>query len=296
MTETPHVALLGTGTMGSGMARSIARAGLPLRVWNRTRSRADPLAGDGIEVADSVAEAVKGADVLLTMLYDAAAVAEVIEEAGEALGSDTVWIQSSTVGLDGERRLAALAAERGIVYLDAPVLGTKQPAENGELVVLASGPEEARGTVAPVLDAIGTRTLWVGENGEGSRLKLAVNAWVFAVVEGVAESLALARALGLDAALFLEAIRGSGVDAPYVRLKGGAMLAGNFDPSFALATAVKDAELIDAAAREAGLDVEVLDAVRAHFQRGVDAGYGDLDMSATYLAHEPRRVAQEPSI
>ena len=284
MTDQPTVALLGTGTMGAGMARNIAAAGLQLRVWNRTAARAEPLS-DVADVAGSVAEAVQGADVVLTMLFDADSVADTMEEARGHLADDAVWLQQSTVGLAGTGRLAALADDLGVAFVDAPVLGTKKPAEDGALVVLASGPEAARDRVAPVLEAMGSRTLWVGEAGAGSRLKLAANAWVFTVVEGVAESLALTRDLGLDPRLFLEAVKGGALDAPYVQLKGSAMLDGSFDPAFALGGALKDAELILEAGKEVGLDLGVLPGIREHFARAVDAGHGDLDMAATYLEH-----------
>lgn len=284
MTDQPTVALLGTGTMGAGMARNIAAAGLPLRVWNRTPERAEPLA-EVATVAGSVAEAVDGADVVLTMLYDAESVADTMEQARGKLGTDTIWLQQSTVGVAGTERLVDLAADLGVAYVDAPVLGTRKPAEDGALVVLASGPEQVRDRLAPVLDAIGSRTMWVGEAGAGSRLKLAANAWVFTVVEGVAESLALTRDLGLDPRLFLEAVQGGALDAPYVQLKGGAMLDGAFDPAFALTGALKDAELILEAGRGAGLDLGVLPGIREHFARAVEAGHGDLDMAATYLEH-----------
>jgi 3-hydroxyisobutyrate dehydrogenase len=284
MTNHPTVALLGTGTMGAGMARNIAAAGMPLRVWNRTRERAENLA-DVATVAESPADAVSGADVVLTMLFDADSVADTMAEARAGLAPGTVWLQQSTVGVAGTERLLALAAELDLVLVDAPVLGTKKPAEDGTLVVLASGPAGARERVVPVLDAVGSRTLWVGEAGAGSRLKLAANAWVFTVVEGVAESLALTRELGLDPRLFLEAVRGGALDAPYVQLKGGAMLDGAFDPAFALGGALKDADLILAAAETAGVELGVLPGVRAHFARAVEAGHADEDMSSTYLVH-----------
>jgi 3-hydroxyisobutyrate dehydrogenase len=284
MSDQPTVALLGTGTMGQGMARNIAAAGMALTVWNRTPERAQPLA-DVATVADSVSSAVAGADVVITMLFDTDSVAETMIAARDSLGGDVVWLQQSTVGVAGADRLGELAAELGVTYVDAPVLGTKKPAEDGALVVLASGAEQARDRVAPVLDAIGSRTLWVGGAGAGSRLKLAANAWVFTVVEGVAESLALTRDLGLDPRLFLEAVKGGALDAPYVQLKGGAMLEGAFDPAFALSGALKDADLILAAAADAGTDLGVLPGVREHLARAVDAGHGDQDMSATFLEH-----------
>jgi 3-hydroxyisobutyrate dehydrogenase len=286
MTDQPTVALLGTGTMGAGMARNIAAAGLPLRVWNRTRAKAEPLAAVA-DVVHDAADAVVGADVVITMLYDADSVAETMERTRGSLAEGAVWLQQSTVGVAGTERLAALADDLGVTFVDAPVLGTRKPAEDGALVVLASGPEEARERVAPVLGAIGSRTMWVGETGAGTRLKLAANAWVFTVVEGVAESLALTRELGLDPRLFLEAVGGGALDAPYVQLKGAAMLEESFAPAFALRGALKDAGLILEAAAGAGLELGLLPGVRDHFARAVDAGHGDEDMAATWLEHRP---------
>lgn len=284
MASTPTVALLGTGIMGIGMARNIAAAGLDLRVWNRTRERAEPLA-DVATVCDTAAEAAKGAGVLLTMLYDADSVLSVVADLRDVLTPGTVWLQQSTIGVDGTDRAVALAEELGVVLVDAPVLGTKKPAADGALVVLASGPDDAREKVAPVLEAIGSRTMWVGAAGAGTRLKLVANHWVFTVIEGVAETLALARDLGVDPALFLEAVQGGALDAPYVQLKGKAMLGGQLDPAFALAGALKDSELILEAARAAGADPGLLPVIREHLERAVEAGHGDLDMAATYLSH-----------
>ena len=282
----PTVALLGTGTMGAGMARNIAAAGLPLRVWNRTRDRAAPLAEVGAEVHDSPADAVRGADVVLTMLYDADSVTSTLRDARDGLAPGTVLLQQSTVGVDGVARVAQVAEELGLVHVDAPVLGTKKPAEDGALVVLASGPDDVRERVQPVLDAVGGRTMWVGEAGTGSRLKLVANGWVITVLEGIAQSLRLANALGLDPRLFLEAVQGGAMDAPYVQAKGTQMLEGSFDPAaFALDGAGKDAALILDAAREAGVPAEIVGIARDYLTRASEAGHGAEDMAATYLAH-----------
>jgi 3-hydroxyisobutyrate dehydrogenase len=283
--KTPVVALLGTGIMGLGMGRNIARAGLPLRAWNRTTAKAEPLAQDGATVAGSAAEAVTGAEIIVTMLFDAQSVATAIEQASPGLAAGTIWLQTSTVGVEGNDRLAALAAEHGLVYVDAPVLGTKGPAEQGTLTVLASGPSAVKPRVAAVLDAIGAKTLWVGEAGAGSRLKLVANGWVQTVTVGVAQALKMAEAFGLDPALFLEAVKGGAVDAPYVQMKGSAMLNSSYAPAFALSGAVKDAELIAAGAQAAGAEAAFATVVREHLQRAEQAGHGDKDMAAVYLGY-----------
>jgi 3-hydroxyisobutyrate dehydrogenase len=278
--STPRVALLGTGIIGSGMASNLAAAGLDLTVWNRTRAKAEGL---GAAVADSPADAVAGADVLVTVLADGDTVAAAVRDARPAAG--TVWLQCATVGVEACAQLAALADELGLVYVDAPVLGTKGPAQAGQLTVLASGPDEARPVLEPVLAAVAAKTLWLGEAGQGSRLKLVVNAWVLTIVEGVAESLALAKALGVDPQLFLDAVKGGALDAPYVQAKGAAMLSGDFDPQFPLWGAAKDARLIDEAGTAAGVELAIARALRDHFDRAVADGHGDLDMTATFLSH-----------
>src|SRR3954469_11066482 len=167
----PVVAVLGTGTMGAGMVRSLRRAGLPVRMWNRAAEKVQALTDSGAEPRPSPAEAVDGADVVLTMLFDADAAIDVIRQAAPPAG--TTWLQCSTVGVDGAERTAAVADELGLVLVDCPVLGTKEPAEKGALVMLASGPERTREQLAPVLDALGSKTLWLGDAGAGSRLKMA---------------------------------------------------------------------------------------------------------------------------
>ncbi|GAB6901089.1 NAD(P)-dependent oxidoreductase [Kineosporia succinea] len=283
--NAPIVALLGTGTMGLGMGLNIARAGLSLRAWNRTPAKAEPLAAEGAVVAASAAEAVEGADVVVTMLFDADSVASAIGAAAGSLKPGTTWIQTSTVGVEGHDRLAALAREHGLVLVDAPVLGTKGPAEQGALTVLASGPDSARPVVTPVFEAIGSRTMWVGEAGAGTRLKLVANGWVLTVLDGVAQSLKTAEAFGLDPALFLEAVKGSAVDAAYVGLKGRAMLNDSYEPSFALSGAVKDAGLIVDGARAAGADPAFVAVALEHLARAERAGHGDKDMGAVYLGY-----------
>jgi 3-hydroxyisobutyrate dehydrogenase len=248
---TRGVAVLGTGTMGAGMVRSLRRAGLPVRMWNRSTDRVRALADTGAQACDSPADAVTGADVVLTMVFDADAAVDVVRRAAPQAG--TIWLQCSTVGLAGFERTAAVAAELGLVLVDCPVLGTRQPAEQGALVMLASGPDGARAPIGPVLDALGAKTLWLGEAGAGSRLKMACNAWLFMVTAGAAQSIALARGLGVDPQHFLAAIGGGPLDTPYAHVKGAQMIAGDFPVSFGLAGAAKDARLIQEALRSAGL-------------------------------------------
>jgi 3-hydroxyisobutyrate dehydrogenase len=280
------IAVLGAGTMGAPMARNLAAAGHDVRVWNRTPCRAAPLADDGVTVASSPAEAAAGAGVLLTMVYDLESVRSVAPDALAVLPDDAVWLQMSTVGPAGTRELAALAAEHGVRFVDAPVVGTKAPAEQGTLVVLASGPPEAKGSAEQVFDVVGSRTVWVdGDVAGASALKLVVNSWVLALLEGVAEAVSLAEGAGLDPQLFFDTIKGGPTDTAYAHGKGAMMVARDFPPSFALSAALKDAGLVLDLAAEVGVDLTVADAVRRHLARAVELGHGDEDMAATYWAH-----------
>lgn len=268
--------------MGAGMGRSLARAGLDVTVWNRSADKARAL---DLPVADDAEGAVRDKDVVVTMLFDAESVAEVMRDALPAMKPGAVWLQTSTIGLDGTAELADLAAKHGIAYVDAPVLGTRQPAENGQLTVLAAGPADVRDRIAPVLDAISAKVVWVGdEPGGGHRLKLVANAWVLSIVAGTAQSLALAEGLGVDPRQFLELIGGGPLDSGYAQLKGKAMLSGDFTPSFALSGATKDAGLIRAAAADAGVATDLVAAMEKLFAA---AGDQDDDMAAVIRATRP---------
>jgi 3-hydroxyisobutyrate dehydrogenase len=280
------VAVLGTGIMGLPMAERLLDAGLTVRAWNRTADKARPLEERGATVTTTPSKAVAGADILLTMLADGPTVADVVGQLERADRRPPLWIQASTVGVEWAGRLAGLADRLGTAYVDAPVLGTRQPAEQGELVVLAAGPEQVRDACAPVFDAIGGKTVWVGtEPGAGSRLKLVVNSWVLALTAGTAEALALAGGLDLDPKLFLDTIAGSGTDSPYAHLKGGAMLAGRYEPSFPLSLAHKDARLVADAAHHAGVSLPLADAIRHQLHRAEKAGHGPEDMGAIFEAY-----------
>ncbi|OEU88062.1 3-hydroxyisobutyrate dehydrogenase [Streptomyces abyssalis] len=288
MSDLLSVAVLGTGIMGAPMARNLCRAGLDVRVWNRTRAKAEPLAEAGARVAGSPRDAVEGADVVLTMLHDGPATAETVRAAAPGLRSGTAWLQCTTAGLDGLPPLAALAGEYGLTFVDAPVLGTRQPAEAGQLLVLAAGPHEARPGIEPVLDAIGSRTVWVGEEaGAATRLKLVCNSWVLAVTHGTVEALSLADGLGVDPQGFLDAVEGGALDMGYLRIKADVIRSGDFTPSFAVGTAEKDARLIVAAAEEAGLRLDVAAAGAERFRRAAGLGHGGEDMAASYFASFP---------
>jgi 3-hydroxyisobutyrate dehydrogenase len=280
------VALLGTGIMGAGMGHNILAAGLPLRVWNRSPEKAQPLADAGATLAADPAEAVRGADVVVTMLGDGHHVLAVMEQAADGLASGQVWAQTTTAGVDQDD-LVAFAEEHGLLFVDAPVVGTRQPAESGQLVVLAAGPAAAKDAVQPVFDAVGKTTTWVADDAAGlpaSRLKLVVNSWVLAVTAATAEAVALAKGLDVDPQAFLDSVAGGPLDLPYLQNKAKAILAEDWAPNFSVTNAAKDADLVVAAGKGAGVQLDVAAAASARYHRAADAGHGDDDMAANYLA------------
>jgi 3-hydroxyisobutyrate dehydrogenase len=286
------IAVLGTGIMGAAMACNLLSAGMGVRVWNRSREKAEPLADDGATVADSPTEAAEGAGFVLTMLADADAVAEAAggeNGALSALPEDGVWLQTSTVGLEGQEKLAGIADEHGVYYVDAPVLGTKEPAEQGQLIVLASGPEEVRERCQPVFDAVGSKTLWLGPAGAGSHLKLVTNNWIVGLLGALAETISFAEALGVDPNRFLEVIEGGPLGVPYAQMKGQMMIEEEFPTSFSANLARKDANLVLQAAEANGLRLPLTEAAAEHFDEAINAGHGEEDMAAIYQATRPDR-------
>jgi 3-hydroxyisobutyrate dehydrogenase len=279
-----RIAVLGTGIMGGPIARNLLQAGHDVTVWNRTREKTATLAAAGAVVADTPAAAVTEADIVLTMLADADAVTAVMVDGGaiDAVRAGSLWIQTSTVGLAATQQLEAAADAAGVPFVDAPVLGTRKPAEDAQLVVLASGPDAARGRCEALFDVIARSYVWLGEAGMGTRLKLVVNSWILCTIENVSETFALAQELGLDPRRFLEAISGGGIDMQYAHLKGEAILNEQFPPSFPLRLARKDVALILDAAGE--LELPLVWATLRQFDRALELGHGDDDMSAVYYA------------
>jgi len=284
--SAPVVAFLGTGRMGGPMAANLARAGFDVRVWNRTSSRAEALAADGAVVAASPAEAVQGAAIVITMLADGPATQEAAmgPDGFLAAGPGTIWVQMATVGLDWTARLAGFAARRGVLFVDAPVSGSEGPAKAGQLVILASGPDQVRDVLAPVFGVLGRATAWLGLAGNGTRTKLVLNNWLADLTETTAETLSFARLLGLDPAQIVDLLAANPLGAPYAVQKARMMLSGDFSPAFALKHALKDAELAAQAAEATGAALPLTSALLPRWREAAADGHADDDIAAVYLA------------
>jgi 3-hydroxyisobutyrate dehydrogenase len=275
------VAVLGIGAMGHGMAASALRAGIPVIVWNRERAATRDLAGRGAQVAETAADAARRAAVVVTMVTDADAVLSVARDQGmlAALAPGAIWAQMSTIGVAGIDRVAALAGRQrpDVLLLDAPVAGSKDPAERGQLTIFASGPGEARARVAPLFGAVGQRTIWAGPAGAGTRLKLVNNTWLAFAAEAVAASVALGRRLGLDTQTVADALGGGSLVSAWQAAKLQRIGRGEFSAQFALSLALKDVHL---ALEAAGGDrFAALACLAGEWQQAVDQGLGGQDVT-----------------
>jgi 3-hydroxyisobutyrate dehydrogenase len=290
--ERASVAVLGTGIMGSAMARNLVAAGLSTTVWDRSTEATTPLAAVGAVPAASVPDAIRDARVVITMLPDA----DVVESALFADGlppfaPDAVWAQMGTIGVTATTGLAERLgrARPDVMFVDAPVSGSKGPAEAGQLLILGSGPDAAEPVTAAAFAAIGRKTVWLGAAGQGSRMKLVVNSYLSFLIEGVAEALELGRRLGIEPAALNEVLEGGPLDAPLANAKLHKIARGDFMPEFPLEWALKDVDLAIAAGH--GASLPMLAALSRQWHRAVEDGYGRSDVSAARLAlGDPARV------
>jgi 3-hydroxyisobutyrate dehydrogenase len=275
------VAVLGIGAMGHAMATSALRAGIPTTVWNRNPEATRDLAERGAEVAESADDAARRAAIVVTMVTDADAVISIARDEGmlAALAPGAILVQMSTIGVAGMERVAAMvAAERpDVILLDAPVSGSKDPAEHGQLTILASGPVEVRPRVTPLFNALGRRTVWVGDVGAGTRLKLVANTWLAFAAEAVAASVALAHGLGLETQAVMDALEGNPLMSPWQEAKLYRIAEGDFSAQFALSLALKDVRLAQEAAQG---HLGALACLADEWQRAVDHDLGHEDVTA----------------
>ena len=285
-----RVAVLGIGTMGHGMAISALRAGIPTIVWNREPDATRDLAELGAEVAESAADAARRAAIVVTMVTDADAVLSIAGDQGmlAALSPGAIWVQMSTIGVAGIERVAAMVDDQrpDVTLVDAPVSGSKEPAERGQLTIFASGPDEVRSRVAPLFDALGQRTIWVGAVGAGSGVKLVNNTWLAFAAEGVAASVALARRLGLEAETLVDVLGGGPLMSPWQAAKLQRIAKGDFSAQFALSLALKDVHL---AVQASDNRLATLACLAEEWQQVVDHGLGDQDLTVVTQALEQEK-------
>jgi 3-hydroxyisobutyrate dehydrogenase len=279
---TPRVAVIGTGTMGTAMALRLLGAGMEVDAWSRHAASRTPLVAAGATAHDEAAGAVQRADVVITMLPTAEITSDVMF-GGRVVGAmpaGSIWVQMATIGAEGTERLAneTRGQRPDLTFVDAPVSGSREPAEKGQLLILASGPPRDASLLQPVFAALGRATLWLGPAGAGSRMKLVLNTWLAFQVEGAAEVASLAAHLGVDPSGLMDALRGNPLASPYALGKLAKMFEQDDRADFSIDLALKD---LDLATSEAGAGVAPLAAAIAERWRGlVHNGSSGLDVSA----------------
>jgi 3-hydroxyisobutyrate dehydrogenase len=286
MPTTQNIAVLGVGTMGSAFARRLLAAGMRVSVWDVSHDAAARLATAGARVAVTPEEAVRDASVVLTMVPTIASIEETMPRALAAMPPGATWLQMSTIGVDGTERAMALAqAHRSdVVFVDAPVSGSKGPAEEGKLLILASGPAATLDALAPVFSVLGHKTMRWDRAGSGSRMKLVLNTWLAVLDEGIAEVAVLAESLDVSLSDVSACIGSTALDAPWALSKLDKIDREAFDPDFSLALASKDLHLALDAANRAHRRLPMTQSIATQWESALQAGLGDRDVSGAYLA------------
>lgn len=284
--EKVRVGLLGVGLMGSAMAHRLLDQGIPVIAWDRDSEPVRALEGRGGQPAEGPREVISGAGVVITMLPTAAVVLEVIEPVLEDWPGGTIWLQMSSVGAAEADQLARVAEAHAVTLVDAPVSGSTHPAEEGQLTILASGPDSARTAVEPIFDALASRVLWVGKAGMGSRLKMAANHWMITNVAALAESMHLCQAMGLDQEQFIALLDGGPLGSPYALQKLNEMVRREYPAGFPVRLALKDLELVQEVEQSSRTTMPLLEATLERFM-AASQNFGDLDLAAIYELDGP---------
>ncbi|MEE3649915.1 MULTISPECIES: NAD(P)-dependent oxidoreductase [unclassified Brenneria] len=283
MVRKPDVAVLGLGAMGHAFASNLLKKEFVVTAWNRTKARGEDLVANGLKLSDSPVEAVKNADVVIVMLTDAETTEAIVAQIREHLKSGAILCQMGTIGVESTDKLAQALGDyrQDITFIDAPVSGTKAPAENAQILILASGDRERAANAEPVFAAIGKGTLWLGEAGRGSRMKLVVNTWLILLMQGLSESLLLADQFGFSEDDLWAVLDGGPLAVPYAKAKMEMIKSGSYAPQMQLNWALKDARLALSSV-SAGQTLPCLRETASLWRQAVDAGYGADDLSVVY--------------
>lgn len=288
--QQPSVAVLGLGAMGHAFAANLLKKSFYVSGWNRTRARGEDLTASGLVLCDTPEQAVAEADVVIVMLSDGDTTLTSCAQILPILKAGAILCQMGTIGVDATRQLIEMteAQRPDVVLLDAPVSGTKAPAEQAQILVLASGDRQRSAAIEPVFSAISKGAKWLGSAGAGSKMKLVANAWLVSVMQGVAESTQLAQQFGFTPDDFWQVLEGGPLAAPYVKGKLAMISAGEYPAQMQLTWALKDARLALEAAGDRPMPV--LQTIATQWQGAVDAGYGAKDLSVVYhYLHEQQK-------
>jgi 3-hydroxyisobutyrate dehydrogenase len=289
--EQVRVGILGVGLMGSAMAGRLLDQGIAVIAWDRNPEHVRALEARGATRAKEPAEVLRGTRAVITMLPTADVILDVARPLLDDWPKETIWLQMSSVGAAEADQLTQVADAHAVTIVDAPVSGSTHPAEQGQLTILASGPDFGRIPVEPIFDALASRVMWVGEAGMGSRLKLATNHWMISSVAALAESMHLCDAMGLDREHFIELLDGGPLGSAYAIQKLDEMQRHRYPAGFPVRLALKDLELVREVEQSSGATMPLLDIVHERFATA-SPSLADDDLAAIYEVDVPARPAR----
>lgn len=290
-----EVGFLGLGIMGKAMAMNLLRSGFKVTVWNRTLSKCDELVEHGASVGETPAAVVKKCKYTIAMLSDPpAALSVVFDKDGvlEQICSGKGYIDMSTVDAETSTQISEAVTSKGGHFVEAPVSGSKKPAEDGQLVILAAGDKALYEEVIPAFDVLGKKSFFLGQVGNGARMKLVVNMIMGSMMNAFAEGLELADKSGLDPLALLDVLDLGAMANPMFKMKGPSMIQSNYSPAFPLKHQQKDMRLALALGDTNAVSMPVAAAANEAFKKARSMGLGDNDFSAVY---ETVKAPQRPS-
>lgn len=291
MNALPAVAVLGLGAMGHAFAANLLKKGFTVYGWNRTPGRGDDLVSEGLVQRETAAQAVSDAQVIIAMLTDGDATLAAIRAIAPSCPQNATFCQMGTIGIQETADAIALieTLRPDMLYLDAPVSGTKAPAENAQILVMASGDQQRAGAAQQVFDAISRGTQWYGDAGNSQKMKLVINAWLISMMQGVAESMQLAKQFGFTPGQLWETLDGGPLAAPYVKGKLEMIRKEDYTPQMQLQHALKDARLALANAPQGTMPMmnEIVDM----WSQASQGGLAEQDLAAVYTWLDNSRKA-----
>ncbi|HDG1700592.1 TPA: NAD(P)-dependent oxidoreductase [Kluyvera ascorbata] len=291
MNALPAVAVLGLGAMGHAFAANLLKKGFTVYGWNRTPGRGDDLVSEGLVQRETAAQAVSDAQVIIAMLTDGDATLAAIRAIAPSCPQNATFCQMGTIGIQETADAIALleTLRPDMLYLDAPVSGTKAPAENAQILVMASGDQQRAGAAQQVFDAISRGTQWYGDAGNSQKMKLVINAWLISMMQGVAESMQLAKQFGFTPGQLWETLDGGPLAAPYVKGKLEMIRKEDYTPQMQLQHALKDARLALANAPQGTMPMmnEIVDM----WSQASQSGLAEQDLAAVYTWLDNSRKA-----
>lgn len=278
---------IGLGIMGSAMAKNLIKAGYRITIWNRSPAKTADLAAMGADLAETPQQVVEKCSITFAMLADPSAAKEVVfGKYGviDGIGNGHSYIDMSTVDPETSWEIGTAITNRGGRFLEAPVSGSKKPAEEGTLVILAAGDHSLFEDAMPALEKIGKKILYLGETGNGARMKLIVNMIMGGMMSIFCEGLSLGEKSGLAAQDILDVLDAGAISNPMFRLKGGVIAGGYYDTNFPLKHMQKDLRLAVNLGDSVNQPLHTASAANEVFKRAKELGFGDEDFAAVFKA------------